>query len=825
MRNFFDVLLKDKIWAAPTGDWQYPLQPAKISPSNGYISTFNVGNTILQLPDSNSPYHVFQAGRLNPELLKLTIGNDKWASLDQITNQYNMYTMAYTDYGIVTPRCNVYYRFHNNKNMYFALRWDYNVYIDYISLQNLYIRFFMSTYTEDNPSVDVGTFNCMSSTLETSSDVDNLSSYFEQFPSENTSVWIDGYLSSISQLTTGVTADVLYDPSFKYNVSSRLSSLPTFLSTLDSQRKYLFHILPNNINELDFLNNIDFYLVGESNGNNYGLYIHRNNISNIRSITFHDYAIKAINIQNCLSNLPLLPTSYDFYIKANVRYSGFNLDLLDTKNRLLSLYNINPEFISSLLAGINSNSLWNAATLEESATNLYMQSYENELDTFTPESVGGYFSTTNELCKPIVDLIINNIASVPPCFAHGFTALEFINGLLSNINYNNENGIYQVSNPNTTSIYFINGLFSHTTNNIYYPWSGGVFNVPLNIEYRVYGQNSQNQYVDITTLVPSVVNDTGISLTYINGYSSVIVKTNQYFYMESFSIQATLSSLECDISDPFFTQIPYATVDVFLNGYYLTKDVDYIIVNNIVYISNFDYVNLTTYNFVLVLCRGFCNSEMLSLDLDDFSISPNTSSFIETFNESLSSQKRPLVVTINNKLYNNIEVPSNSFIADNINYISIKTPLINSFEYLQIDSQTLLEESLSTNQIIENIENTLNNNTITENPIVNKLKLVSIFLSTILTNLINGNYDDIVYSDYVEADVGNYFLGLSQLLSNDPLWNNRVNSVYFSILGFNINFSVSLNKQYFDFYMRVLNYYSNERFDYFDTVTNMSITM
>jgi hypothetical protein len=822
MSNFFDVLLKDKVWSAPTGDWQYPLQPSKISPTNGFIYSFNVGNTIIQLPDTVNPYHVFQVGRLNPELLKLTIGNDTWLSLSTMVNQYNMYAMAYSEYGIVFPRCNVFYRFHKNKNMYFALKWDYNVNIDYITLNNMYIRFFMSTYLEDNPSIDVHNFQCMSNTLSTSSDVENLVNYYNQFPEENTSVWVNGYLSSISQATTGVTADVLYDPSFKSMTISRLSSLPTFLSELDSQRKYLFHIDPNNIEQLDFLNNIDFYLIGQSNNNNYGLYIHRNNISNIRNVTFHDYAIKAINVQNSITNISQLPSSFDFYIMAIVRNSGFNLNMIDTKNRLLSLYNIDSTYIESLLAGLNSNSLWNAATLEKSSTNLYIQSYFNELNNYSPLDVGGYFSTTNELCNPIVLRPNNtNVITVPPCYTDGFTALEFSNGLLISINYNQNNGQYQIVNSNTDTIYFINGIFSHTYESIYNQWTSGQYTVPLNFEYRVYGSNGT--YEDITAIVQSNSTENGIVLEYPSGYSNILVKTNQYILMQTFNFAANIETFNCVINDEYFTQIPYGAIDVFLNGYYLNDLVDYYVVGNNIYITNFEYIKLQEYNNVVVLLRGFCNSSMVMEDINEFSIMENTSGFVESFNDTIEKKYRPLVPTINNLLYNGITIIPNSTILNNMFYISLKTPFINSYKYLGSDSQTLLSESLVVNNTIHNLENVFNDNNNQLYPVNHKLTLVSAFLSTILSNLLNGEYDNIVYSDYVEADVGNYFLSLSQHYSNDPLWNSRVNHYYFKVIGFNINYPVTLNKQYFDFYTRVLNYYTNERLDYLDTVTNLSI--
>jgi hypothetical protein len=825
MSNFFDTLLKDTIWSAPTGDWQYPLHPAKISPSNGFIYSFNIGNTIIQLPDSVNAYHVFQVGRLNPELLKLTIGNDSWLTLEQMINKFNMYAMGHTDYGIVFPRSNIYYRFHENKNMYFILKWDYNVNVDYIALENLYIRLFMSTYLENNPSLNVGQFQCLSNTINTSSDVETLSSFYNQFPEENTSVWINGYLGNIDQVTPGVTADVVYDPSFKYSTILRLSSLPVFLSTLDNQRKYLFHIDPENVNELDFLNNIDFYLIGQTNGKNYGLYIHRNNVSNIRNVTFHDYAIKAINIQNCLPSLPLLQSSYDYYILANVRYSGFNINMIDTKNRLLSLYNINPDSIVSLIAGLNSNSIWNAATLESSNTNLYMQSYVNQLSGFSPLEVGGYFSTTKALCSPIVNIESSNVVTVPPCYTHGFTALEFANGLLSNISYTTENGVYRIVNPSSNQVYFLNGIYAYDISSIYNIWNSGNYTVPTNIEYRVYSQNSQDDYIDITSEVSSTETLSGTVLTYPSGYNNAIVKTNQYFLMQSFKLQSTIEVLECVINDIYFTKIPYGTVDVFLNGYYLTNKVDYYIADNIVYITNYNYVNTTTYNNIVVLCRGFCNSDMESLELENFSLVPNSSGFIEDFNTKVNNEYRPLVITINNLLYNYEEVLQNSFIKSDILYISSKTPLINAHEYLNSDSQTLLEESLGINTVIKNIENNINNPSVNLYPVNNKVILISAFLSEILTNLINGNYDEFVYSDYVEADIGNYFLSLSQNFIDDPLWNDRVEYVYFAVVGFNIQYSVSLNKQYFDFYVRVLKYYSNERLDYYDTVTNLSIVM
>ena len=95
MTNFFNQYLVDNIWASPKGDWQFPLSPMRMSGSDGFINFCKLAGTNITLPTGNETYHLFQVGRLNPELLKLLIGDGNWQSFANIINNQNVYAQTY----------------------------------------------------------------------------------------------------------------------------------------------------------------------------------------------------------------------------------------------------------------------------------------------------------------------------------------------------------------------------------------------------------------------------------------------------------------------------------------------------------------------------------------------------------------------------------------------------------------------------------------------------------------------------------------------------------------------------------------------------------
>jgi hypothetical protein len=71
-----DKLARDHLWPDPSADFQFPITAERLSGVAGFTQGFTYMNRYIPLPDNTNTYHVFVAGRINPELLKLLLTNE-----------------------------------------------------------------------------------------------------------------------------------------------------------------------------------------------------------------------------------------------------------------------------------------------------------------------------------------------------------------------------------------------------------------------------------------------------------------------------------------------------------------------------------------------------------------------------------------------------------------------------------------------------------------------------------------------------------------------------------------------------------------------------
>ena len=803
MTNVIDEYLRNNLWANPKGDWQFPIMPELISPSQGYRGYFILNNTRFNLPDNNSYYNAYSAGRLNPELIRLLLNNNMWTSFDEIINNYNMYSSAYTDDGITLLRSDVYYAFGKNKTLIILVRRNNNFNLNYENL-NIGVRFYAPVYLEQNQSLYSGSFSCVSKNITNNQYLNDVQTFYNSYPENSVSVFINGYLNSINNVTIGSSVDIIYDPVYKSTYSRLLNTLPVFYSNLDKSRKYLFHIDPENINEIDFISNIDFYLIGYNSNSSYGLYLHRNIISNIRNVSFHDYSIETSNVQNLMINISNLVENPTFEIVAKVRKSPFGQNLLNTDNDLLNLYKIQSDK-ESLFAGKNSVSIFNASNLESSDIMQYVSSYQSQLDQFNSLEVAGYNSITNAICSPLVNVGSEPIL-IPECFTPGFTAFEFSNGLLNLTSSNSNNGSYSVINSTTDKVLFLNGVPTNNPNDIYKSWLGGNISISTQYDYRVYGFNGQN-WLDVTNEIPVQEVSGSNILSYINGYEELLIKTSEYIYVVSAEVNVQNTALFYELNDPYMEAIPYGALDVFLNGYYLNYLIDYILIGNIVYITNLEKININNINNLLIVGYSFCNQDLSIPNYNNIKVYEN----LPEFN---NDHYYPHITIVNNQIYDNQTFTEPYYEVNN------KLIPVSLRYFYNLDTLTLLEDSLENKPKMDVMES-LYNEFKPIDILPNKKPILSVFLNTILNNAIQGEFNNFIYTDYSKSDILFLLFSWSKLFSSDPLFNDDILSEQYEIFGtFN---TIDVNKYVYDFFVHVLEVYKSDKLNYFGTVSNLNI--
>ena len=807
MTNVLDQSLRNNVWGNPKGDWQFPIIPELVSPPDGYKGIFRLGNVNVELPDNNSVYNVYTAGSLNPELIKLLINNGFWTSFVDVMKNNNMFASAYTDDGLTFCRKDLYYTFGRNRSLLIALRRNSLFDVDY-SYLNIAVRFFIPAYLDQNLSVYNGKYDVFSMDVLSNNALTLTNNFISQYNNEDLTIFINGYLSNASNIAVNQAVDVVYDPQIKAIYKSMLNTLPVFYSELDQKRKYLFHVDPTNIDELDFISNIDFYLVIDNGTDKYGLYVHRNNVENIRNVTFHDYSILTNNIQNLISNLPIAIKDYSLYLVGYFRHSPYGQNLINTDQELLNFYKIEKNKFT-LLAGKNDVSIYNASKLEMSPIMRYITSYQSSLYNFDSLDVAGYNSITKLVCSPLVN-VENTLIEIPECFSNAFTAYEFSNGILNLYSSDNKNGAYQVVNGNTDQVLFINGSTTNDPNSIYIEWSGGNYSVPTLYDFRVYGYNGEWSDITNNITVLTVMNNNVLS--YPEGYSEVLIKTNQYTLNIDNVVYIDNSGYIATIDDPNMVNIPYGFVDVYLNGFTLIYGIDYFLIGNDVYVTNVDKLLLNDFNKILISCYGFCNSDLTMPNYNETKVIINNNN--EQINSIIESSYMPSVPIVNSEVYNNQTFTQDYLEVTNKVYpISLRT-------FYNKDTQTFLDNESNRETIVDNLEEIFNSFK-PKDVLVNKKILLSPFLNIVLYNSINHYYDAFITSDYTRSDIGMFLFSLREQFNQDPLFNDNLDKNYYRVLGCLGN--VSVNKFVYDFYSNLLIYYKNDKLDIDTTLSFLQI--
>ncbi len=802
-----DKLARDHLWPDPSADFQFPITAERLSGVSGFTQGFTYMNRYIPLPDNTNTYHVFVAGRLNPELLKLSLTDTLWNNYTDIINQKNMYASAYMTIGLEIPRQDLFFSFGKTKTLLIALRWNLTTGFDYSLIENISTRFYSSTYLQDNPNIS---YKALSLNMGSSDDVTIINNFYNQYyPQEGGIIlFVNGQISSIDQVVINTSVDIIYDPTIKNVFIQDVDNLPTFISELDKQRKYLVHMNDQN-QTVDFLDDIDFYIVGYISESSYvGLYYQRNNIQNVRQITFHDYALLTNNVWNIISYFQNDLSHYKFKVVLNIRRTGMTQNPLTTNHRLFQILHISSDLQQTLIYGINAvNELWNAKGLEKSQTMMYLQSYFNQLDQYNSFDIVGYNSTCSRICSPVMYLNTStDEILLPICYSANSTILEYdYNGALTTISSNYQNGSYQLKSQSTRALKFLSGQTTANAGDIYIsllePYVLGIGEM-----FRVYGELS-GVWKDVT----NECSVTDGAVYPISGYDSLILKTGKYIYLIEGQYASQYFGVSIALTDTYVSQIPYGSLEVYLNGYRMVRYVDFDILGNIVYIYNNNKMRNT--NKVLVLGKYFCNSDLSVLDLSHIGVGPIS----EINTASAFNDQKPYTIIIDNTLF----FTNTTYNSEYVHY-SIEEEVPNLTYYLSQDSQNLFVAEKLIDDKLKIIVQAINNTFIPAYGMVfNKLTIISPFLGTVLNNLVNGKYNDFIYNSYSLPDINSLLLPLNNLLNIDPLYNSNVSENYYSVYPFYSALPIDLDPYQYKFYKSVLKQYANGKLDYQSALTNI----
>lgn len=653
MHEYLIQQAREQIWCNPIQDNQLIFKPHRLTEDGGILVTMQFLERSLMLPDTKNRWHVFQVGRITPQLVGL-IENDpswireRWYTIEDAMNQLPLYANIHDEKGINIPRRHTHFMFTREKCLIFAIRSDNRLKLN-LTTDNIYIRLYSSAFlkttlvTAPRPFVEVKTYEPV-----TNNQLIQMEREFAAAKTRrgHTEAFVNGNLVSDLNTRTVKVGDVVewvQEVSVKRIVRWKVRSLKPFTSELDDKNKLILHYpKASTSTAIDFQDDIDIYITAKDrHGNSVGRYYVRNQMDSMRMLTHRDYAIVADYVEYISRrlaedigepNLDLL----DFEVVAKIREGGYNRSLINDSSRIQDLYKLSDTRIIMAMSGVDSvPPVWHAASLEKSAYTEVMRLLETEITVEDAEKAYGYNTMARMIASTPTKMgMISNMPSAR--LAYGLcadsTVYEYdeFGKLLGSYRHTTNDDTYEARNPNCR---LIEPLMGEGTNkpSVYF----GVNNLPLapNCSFRLYHcqydftfnpPKPTERWVDITDRKDLYEVRNG-KIVWISEETDqyLMLRTDEKFLAYSFQARQVngvfmfvLNEYHNRTGQPLTQRpvpVPGADLQVWLNGKNLVQGIDYTVVWPNICINNYKFFNQpaqTALQDIHVRMIGFSDSDM-----------------------------------------------------------------------------------------------------------------------------------------------------------------------------------------------------------------------
>jgi hypothetical protein len=663
------------VWCNPSMDRQHVYRLVRLSPRSGVHTAYTVDFERYLLPTERDYYQIYQIGKVEPTLLGIPKRYNDWMSLADIANETALYSELYLNNGIQFPRHNVHLLLTKTKNLIVAVKINERVHT--LDLQDVYLRFYNNAYFDSERSTDAARkyVFVMGGTPKSTQEVVALQIAMNQAvtarPGRTPYYYVNGRFSnalSLMNCSPGDAMELIIDSSIDKYIDFPLSSIPTFLSTLDNENKFLIHYNDPTVKSIKFYDDLDIFLIKEGGGNGrfLGATYHRNEGNWVRQLTHKDYSVPVERLNSFMQNHPTDPrfiidatkftedkwTSLsELKLRVYFRQSGYDRPLQPEASRIHELYRMSDARVVAAMTGVNSSlALWKAANLEKAAYVKFMGAPQSQVvpigymdpDVTTEQksaaqefagAVFGYHAAASILAKTPA-LVANNggrrEAELAYAYWYNATVYEFdAAGVMLEYHYHAAGRRYPVRNTAAVRVEAIVGKGGNSLNTVY-------DKTPVTLKdgynYRIYvvalyAGIQQGGWLDITDLPNRIdwgyMDESGPTPRWVWSYDETqwygCVRQDDAFLNYTLSLNKDAGQLRFSVAsyethqglDQYkLLEVPFAQLDIFLNKRPLIEDLDYTVKWPEIVIHNMEYLNATAMQDILVRGYGMCEGDL-----------------------------------------------------------------------------------------------------------------------------------------------------------------------------------------------------------------------
>ena len=601
----------EKIYCAPSQDRQFNFRLARVT-KEGFPAKriTQVYKALKKLPDMVNYFHVFVIGNLHPRHMNLKNQSrewyrDVWVNASDDMNERDYIFHIYNDKGVTFPREWVYYSFIDEGSMVIAIKEDQAIRRHFDVNSFKFLRVYSNAYftsAEYSALPNKIGVRCELKNVATNTDkvaLQNKIADYEQYGGK-TMVYVNGIYTDrvLLSIPNDSFVEIVYDQSILFKEKHKISDMRTFESTKDNKLKYLL-FRDKQLNRIQYHDDLEIYVSTDNEVVTRGLYFYDHKDYAVRNVTDKDYSLYTSFVNNQAITLSEMTTGSigDKVLVVHVRKSGLSRELVYSSMKLHELYKLPQNVEHDVISNVNNTvTEFRAETLENSPY-FQLASLEKMKD-ITPElstaalgynAVTYYYGYTPSKVAPSQTNV-----DVPFLYRDNSYAYEY-DATGKMIGRQITNGpLYTVSSPLVKHVEFLKGTTPIDYGRLY------EHNATITLrdaEYRVLsafyeGTARISEWVDITETELCSVSGQTLTVNETTGKTVRVVYLDQPLtYSLDLPLTDTMLVFPIQVREDRGTGIqqhaldlPYLSLEVFLNGNRLTYEVDYFM--------NFPYINI-----------------------------------------------------------------------------------------------------------------------------------------------------------------------------------------------------------------------------------------
>lgn len=804
--NFLVQHAINHVWCGPELDRQHTIAPVRFTPIRGAIYDVNIGMSRYNLPVKGKVFDLFTFGDLLPSAIGMVGIEDSWVRADAHCNGNDLLVLLFNVRGQHYPISKAWFLYTRHGELVIAIERITNQ-PDYHKGERLFCRWRRAAYfSSEQPTVRPGVYV---DHMEFTGDIQVYQNFRQKYlsyinrPTGHVTTWLNGYRIRDyvqNDLKPGDHLEYCWDDDVKEVLEIPLKDLIGFHSIKDGKQKYLVN-RPGLGTMIDYLDDVDFYLLNYELPQRYkGVFYHQSKQDSARMVTHRDYALCSDYVHAALLHNFDSTDRENIVLEVIVRHSGYLRGLVDERHRIKELFRLDEPKRLQAMTGVDAGvEIWKAQNLE---MNPYLDIMSAKIQDVTPALVAqayGYHAMSR-LTGLVPIKVLEGERKVELYFGQYTRCSVFeydVNGRLLGFYPHSKGTQYATSNVECRYIEAFAGQAGTGLSTIYDDHLTATSTwLSEDRDYRFYmGEfdpaNDLGTWEDITGRDDLYTIQDGLVVWgNIPQDKSTAIRNDLDFLTRTIDLDTQSGMLLFSIgTDEVYPDrasmytlmdIPPGEFDLFLNGYGLTKDIDYYgewpeycIVSRRYFDSSLEHQRVT------IRARGFCN--------DDLSLSnPEDSGWV--FNKQLSRNGR---YNLRNDMVTRCDVGGRIYTVGELTFAEdgtlpstvddglpyrVNHPYVPLMDLVPEPTKVYRDKSLVDDQQIEDYLS-LYRPEDPSNPILPvqaKYVVVSPFISRITADLLQGfiTVDD-YEGDYSQQSLSDRFTSYLYLLDYDPIVNQQ----------------------------------------------------